>query len=115
MRPKPRGLERQYAEQFCDESVVAAYCTRPPYPDALISLVLDLAGGVRSHILDLGCGTGELARRLAPHAQAVTAIDHSERMVKQARALPGGDASNITWIVGRVEDASVAPTFATGC
>src|SRR5579862_1344099 len=23
MRPKPRGLERQHAEQFCDESVVA--------------------------------------------------------------------------------------------
>ncbi len=111
MRPKPRGLERQYAEQFCDESVVAAYGARPPYPDALISLVLDLAGGARSHLLDLGCGTGELARRLAPHVRAITAIDHSARMIKQARALSGGDAANITWVVGRVEDVDVAGPY----
>lgn len=111
VRPKPRGLERRYAEQFCDASVVAAYSARPPYPEALISILLDDACAVRPHILDLGCGTGELARRLAPHAQAVTAIDHSERMVSQARALPGGDACNITWIVGRVETAAVSGPF----
>jgi SAM-dependent methyltransferase len=111
VRLKPRGLDRQYGEQFCDESVVAAYCSRPPYSDALIALILENSGGAPPHILDLGCGTGELARRLAPHVQAVTAIDQSERMVNEARALPGGDAPNITWIVGRVEDGPLSGPF----
>jgi SAM-dependent methyltransferase len=111
VRPKPRGLERQFAEQFCDGSVVAAYGTRPPYADALISLILDYSGTPHPHILELGCGTGELTRRLAPHAQAVTAIDQSARMVSEAQALPGGDAPNITWVVGRVEDGLVSGPF----
>ena len=111
VRLKPRGLERQYADQFSDASVVAAYGTRPPYPDALVSLVLDCAEAPRPHVLDLGCGTGELVRRLAPHVQAVTAIDRSERIVDEARALPGGDAPNITWIMGRVEDGLVSGPF----
>ena len=65
----------------------------------------------RPHILDLGCGTGELARRLAPHAEAITAIDQSERMVIEAQALRGGNAPNITWIVGRVEDGLLSGPF----
>lgn len=111
MRPKPLGLESKYGVQFCDESVVAAYAKRPPYPEALISLVLECAGTPSPHILDLGCGSGELTRRLAPHTRAVTAIDHSARMVARARALPGGNAANIEWIVGRVEDVLVTGPF----
>jgi 2-polyprenyl-3-methyl-5-hydroxy-6-metoxy-1,4-benzoquinol methylase len=111
MRPKPHGLEPKYAAQFQDESIVAAYGTRPPYPAELMPLILDHAGTPNPHILDLGCGTGELARRLASHTQAVTAIDHSERMIAQARALPGGNAANIAWIVGRVEDAPLTGPF----
>ncbi len=74
---------------------------------ALDPLLVELAGGADAHILDLGCGTGELARRLAPRVGAVTAVDHSDRMIARARTLPGGDASNLQWIVGRVEDVAL--------
>ena len=73
-------------------------------PPALDPLFIELAGGADAHILDLGCGTAELARRLAPRVRAITAVDHSANMIAQARALPGGDAPNLTWVVGRVED-----------
>jgi SAM-dependent methyltransferase len=110
-RAKPRGLERHHAEQFCDASIVEAYAARPPYPNNLDALFVELAGGAGAHVLDLGCGTGELARRLAPRVQAITAIDHSERMIARARALPGGAAPNLKWIVGCVEDVPLAGPF----
>ena len=110
MRPKPGGLNWSYGAQFNDPSVVAAYGARPPYADGAVSLIVGLAGGTNGHIFDMGCGTGELARRIAPKVRAVTAIDHSERMIAQARELPGGNAPNLEWIVGRVEDVPVAVT-----
>jgi SAM-dependent methyltransferase len=113
VEPKPRGLSRDYANQFGDAAVVAAYERRPPYPASLDPLFVELAGGPAAHLLDLGCGTGELARRLAPQVGAITAIDQSERMLALARALPGGDAPNLTWIAGRVEDVALAGPFSS--
>lgn len=111
MQAKPRGLERRHAEQFCDPAVVEAYASRPPYPAALDPLFIELAGGPGAHLLDLGCGTGALTRRLAPRLTAITAVDQSERMIARARTLPGGAASNITWLVGRVEDVALTGPF----
>ena len=88
MKAKPRGLEPPFAAQFGDESIVAASGTRPPYPDALISLILDCARTPLPHLFDLGCGTGELTRRLALRTRTVTAVDLSHRMIAKARALP---------------------------
>lgn len=113
VQPKPRGLSRHYADQFGDAAVVAAYGTRPPYPPSLDPLFVELAGGPTAHLLDLGCGTGELARRLAPQVGAMTAVDQSERMLALARALPGGDAPNLTWIAGRVEDVALTGPFSS--
>jgi SAM-dependent methyltransferase len=111
VRPKPSGLDRQYSEQFCDAAVVAAYGARPPYPERVVALLVGLATDDRARVLDLGCGTGELARRLAAHVQHVTAVDHSSPMLAQARALPGGEAPNLTWIAGRVEDVPLEGPF----
>jgi SAM-dependent methyltransferase len=110
---KPRGLARHHAEQFCDASIVEAYAARPPYPARLDPLFVELAGGADAHVLDLGCGTAELARRLAPHVRAITAVDQSANMIAQARTLPGGDARNIAWVVGRVEDVPLTETFSS--
>jgi SAM-dependent methyltransferase len=110
---KPRGLERHHAEQFCDASIVEAYTARPPYPARLDPLFVELAGGPNAHLLDLGCGTAELARRLAPRVRAITAVDQSERMIERARTLPGGDAPNITWVVGRLEDVALSGPFSS--
>jgi SAM-dependent methyltransferase len=111
VQPKPRGLDPHYAEQFCDASIVEAYASRPPYPARLDPLFVELAGGADAHILDLGCGTAELARRLAPRVRAITAVDRSPSMIAQARLLPGGDARNISWVVGPVEDVSLTGPF----
>jgi SAM-dependent methyltransferase len=111
VQPKPRGLDRRYGEQFDDATVVDAYAARPPYLATIDPLLIELAGGPDAHLLDLGCGPGELARRLAPKLAAVTAIDQSERMIASGRALPGGDAPNLTWIAGRVEDVTLAGPY----
>lgn len=46
-------------------------------------------------VVDLGCGTGQLSRVLAPHFQQVVGIDVSESQLEQARAVPG--FPNITY------------------
>lgn len=52
-----------------------------------------LLGDVRGlNILDVGCGTGRHAFRLAASGAKVTAIDFSEGMLQKARAKPGAEA-----------------------
>src|SRR5215831_10489507 len=104
VRPKLTGLDPSYAAQFDDSAIVAAYHVRPPYADGVVSLIVDLAGGANGRILDLGCGTGELTRRVSADVQSITAIDRSARMVAEARRLRGGNRRNVEWIVGRAED-----------
>jgi SAM-dependent methyltransferase len=88
-----------------------AYATRPPYPAVLDPLFVELCGGAEARILDLGCGPGELARRLAPKVASIVAIDQSPPMIERGRTLPGGDAPNLRWVTGRVEDASLDGPF----
>ncbi|MFD0903244.1 class I SAM-dependent methyltransferase [Actinomadura sediminis] len=47
--------------------------------------------------LDVGCGDGLLARRLAPHAGRVTGLDRSAEMIERARALTG-DAAGVRFV-----------------
>ncbi|HZC26790.1 MAG TPA: class I SAM-dependent methyltransferase, partial [Actinopolymorphaceae bacterium] len=52
-------------------------------------LVRQLPPGCRT-ALDVGCGTGHFARRLARHRIEVDALDPSADTLKQARALSAG-------------------------
>jgi malonyl-CoA O-methyltransferase len=55
-------------------------------------VVDDLLGPVEgSSLLDLGCGTGRHAVRLAARGADVTAVDFSNGMLAKARAKPGAD------------------------
>ncbi|XP_034417765.1 uncharacterized protein zgc:162396 [Cyclopterus lumpus] len=54
--------------------------------------------------VDLGCGTGQNSRLLAPHFQEVVGIDVSECQLEEARAVPG--LSNITYRKGTAEELS---------
>jgi len=101
VEPKPRGWSQRYAAVFSEQGVVDHYHLRPPYPAETIDLLAELAGS--GAIVDLGCGTGELARRLAPRVERVDAVDVSAPMVERGRTLPGGDAPNLRWLVGPVE------------
>jgi SAM-dependent methyltransferase len=97
MRPKPAQLAERYAEQFQDASVAAAYCERAPYPEEVYSVIRALLGPRPHALLDLGCGTGELARRLAPELDHIDAVDASAAMLARARALPGAAAPSLHW------------------
>ena len=52
------------------------------YGEALVDLLQPLAG---ERILDLGCGTGVLARLIADRGASVTGIDLSESMISKAK------------------------------
>jgi SAM-dependent methyltransferase len=90
--------------------IVAAYPTRPPYPAAVFDILASLMVEPRV-VLDAGCGTGDIARRLAPLAQRVDAIDISARMVAAGRQMVGGDAPNLCWQVAALEDAPLAGPY----
>ncbi len=105
MQPKPAHLGPEYGAQFADPSVVAAYHLRPPYPPETFDVLLGLVGDGPRVVLDAGCGTGELARRLAGCVDRVDALDPSVGMLAKGRGLPGGASPNLTWIRGIAEDA----------
>jgi SAM-dependent methyltransferase len=110
VEPKPAGWSERYGAVFARREVVDHYHLRPPYPEETVDVLAGLAhGGV---VLDVGCGIGELSRRLAPRVERVDAVDVSEPMVERGRALPGGDASNLRWFVGRVETVALDGPYA---
>jgi 2-polyprenyl-3-methyl-5-hydroxy-6-metoxy-1,4-benzoquinol methylase len=69
------------------------------------------------HVLDLGCGWGQLSRELAENGSAVTAVDLSERLLDRARDIERlhpaairylhGDARGLDWWDGTAYDGVV--------
>jgi len=116
LAPKPKGLSGEYAAVFKDPSVVVAYAARPPYPEEAIRTLASLIVDEPRAVLDVGCGPGELARRLTATAQPplerVDAVDFSAEMLALGRRLPGGDDPRIRWMHSAVEDASLDPPYA---
>jgi SAM-dependent methyltransferase len=115
MYPKPSHHSADYAAWFRDPLIAQAYPHRPPYPNAVFSLLASLVAGGAGAVLDLGAGTGDLARRLAAMAPLVTrvdAVDASAAMVEQGKSLPGGDHPRLRWIVGMAEEAPLTPPYA---
>jgi ubiquinone/menaquinone biosynthesis C-methylase UbiE len=81
MKPKPGHLGLKYAEQFKDTSVVEAYHYRLPYADEAINKLIALVIDEPRTILDVGSGTGDLARRLVNQVEQVNAVDFSSSMI----------------------------------
>lgn len=88
------GTERYYATY------------RPGYGDDAIAYLVDrfdLGGDAR--VLDLGCGTGDLAVPLAGHAGEVVGMDPNEQMLREARArAEAAGRENVEWVVGSDAD-----------
>jgi SAM-dependent methyltransferase len=113
-REKPPGLDADQASVFMEESVARAYHHRPPHPPAVADLLLSLLGGAGGPVLDVGAGTGDLARALVP-ADTVTrvdAVDMSAPMIAEGRRAAQGDHPNLRWICARIEDADLSPPYA---
>ncbi|MDQ6670902.1 MAG: class I SAM-dependent methyltransferase [Chloroflexota bacterium] len=112
MQPKPSHLSGEYGAWFKDPRIAAAYPARPAYPAAVIQLLADLVVDTPRVVLDLGCGTGDIARHLAPLVDRVDAVDFSSSMIEQGQRLAGGAATNLRWILAAVEDAPLDVVYA---
>ena len=100
------------AGRFQDQSVVDRYHLRPTYPPETFTILNELIVDEPRVVLDVGCGTGNVARPLADYVERIDAVDLSLPMLERARTLPGGDSSKIRWLHGRAEDVELAPLYA---
>lgn len=75
-------------------------------PDEVKNIILEYLGRKKGqpHVraVDLGCGTGQNSRLIAPHFQEVVGIDISECQLEEARGVLG--YPNITYRVGTAEE-----------
>src|SRR5437870_6404744 len=107
----PRRMnDLRLGEAFADREVAALYRHRPPYPRAIFEILERLLVEPRT-ILDVGAGTGALARELVGYAARVDALDPSEAMIAEGRRLPQGDDPRLRWTLGRAEDGPVDPPY----
>ena len=108
---KPRQYWNDYASRFKNRSLAETYELRPPYPDETYKILLSLLGKSKGRILDVGCGTGKIARRLVDHVDGVDAVDFSQEMIRIGKSLANGDHPNLRWISGPVETAQLYPPY----
>ncbi|MHC4253016.1 MAG: class I SAM-dependent methyltransferase [Planctomycetota bacterium] len=66
----------------------------------LITGLARTAGEGKGRVLDLACGCGFHARRLATSGFAVTAVDLSAAAIEAGRSLPGGE--RVDWVEGDI-------------
>jgi len=114
MLHKPEQWASEYAKPFQDCSVVEAYRYRPPYPPEVFEILAGLIkAGPQSprHVLDVGCGTGYIARYFVDRAERLDAVDCSWPMIEQGKALPNGDHPRLRWLYGHVEDIALDPPY----
>ena len=70
---------------------------RPGYCSELLDKIIELSSPDGT-LLDLGCGTGQLAVPLASHFREVLAVDPDPDMIAQGRQF--SNAENVQWKVG---------------
>lgn len=97
-------------EVFSNEEIASLYRHRAPYPDEVLTRLhrLLVAPGT---ILDVGAGTGALARRMVHFAERVDGVDPSAAMLDEGARLPRGSDGRLHWIRGRAEDAPLTPPY----
>jgi cyclopropane fatty-acyl-phospholipid synthase-like methyltransferase len=100
----PGAIARRYGTVF-DEVAHEYDRHRPAYPDELIDQacrVAGLSGG--DHVLEVGCGSGQLTRSLLGRGLRVTAIEPGNSLIALAgKNLQG--AGDVEFLNVRLEDA----------
>jgi SAM-dependent methyltransferase len=109
---KPRHLWPDYAAWFKDPGIVAAYHYRPSYPPEVFAILESFVVDTPRRVLDVACGTGDIARPLSTLVEHVDAVDWSLGMIEKGKGLPGGNQPGITWIHRPVEEAPLTPPYA---
>jgi ubiquinone/menaquinone biosynthesis C-methylase UbiE len=79
---------------------------RRGYPAAVLDAVVAAFGlAADDVVVDLGCGTGQLALPLAGRVRAVVGMDpESDMLVLARRAADAGGVTNISWVLGADTD-----------
>src|ERR1700761_6562026 len=105
---QPEGATRDQALFASTASYYARY--RPPYPaEALGYTTSGLRLEPGSTVLDLGCGTGQLAVPLARAGCRVWAVDPDPEMIAAGVGLEPDDvAGKIDWVTARAEELRAA-------
>jgi ubiquinone/menaquinone biosynthesis C-methylase UbiE len=102
----PEATARRYGEVF-DEIAAEYDRRRPTYPDELIDQACRLAGiGVGDHVLEVGCGSGQLTRGLVARGLHVTALEPGKNLIALARQRLEG-AGEVEFVSAQFEDASL--------
>lgn len=97
-------------DTFKAADVAEFYRHRPPYAAGMYQCLIENASAAES-LLDLGCGTGKIARPMAKVFKRVVAVDPSASMIEMGRSLENGRATNIEWIEAKAEAAPLSGLF----
>ena len=99
---------------------------RQDYPEQLFNLLTNKYSlSKKSRVLDLGCGTGQIALRIAPGVAAVIAIDPQDEMLQEGKSLAAqrkitdikwlrGESANITAMsskIGKIDLTAIGRAF----
>ena len=81
---------------------------RAGFPDSLFDRLAAFEVGTRGQsVVDVGTGTGTLARGFARHGCQVIGVDPSEPMLEQARLLDAAEGIRVDYRVARAEDTGL--------
>ncbi len=100
----PESAARRYGKVF-DEIAAEYDRRRPAYPDELVGQACQVAGiGSGDHVLEVGCGSGQLTCDLAARGLHVTALEPGKNLIALARQNLAG-AGQVEFVNARFEDA----------
>jgi ubiquinone/menaquinone biosynthesis C-methylase UbiE len=100
----PEPTERRYGKVF-DEIATEYDRSRPAYPDELLDQACRVAGiGNGDHVLEVGCGTGQLTRGLLARGLHVTALEPGKNLIALARQNLAG-ARQVEFVNAQFEEA----------
>jgi SAM-dependent methyltransferase len=100
----PESTARRDGKVF-DEIAAEYDRRRPTYPDELVDQACQVAGiGSGDHVLEVGCGSGQLTRGLAARGLHVTALEPGHSLMALARQNLAG-AGEVEFVNAQFEDA----------
>lgn len=104
----PGSEARRYGKVF-DEIAAEYDRRRPAYPDELVDQACRVAGiGSGDHVLEVGCGTGQLTRGLVARGLRVTAVEPGANLIALARQNLEG-AGGVEFVNVPFEDVALPP------